>query len=59
VEFDKQTILEEIRKRGGDHQKAADELPEQVDPAQHGDLLRKFGVNPDDIARSVGGRLGF
>jgi hypothetical protein len=58
VEFDKQTILEEIRKRGGDHQKAAEELPDKVDHEQHSDLLRRFGVEPDDIVKSVGGRLG-
>ena len=39
MEFDKQTILEEIQKRGGDHQKAADELPERVDHEQHANLL--------------------
>jgi hypothetical protein len=59
VEFDKQTILEEIQKRGGDHQKAADELPERVDHEQHANLLTKFGVEPDDVVKSVGGRLGF
>ena len=59
MEFDKKTILEEIQKRGGDHQKAADELPEKVDHEEHADLLKKFGVEPDDIAKSVGGRLGF
>jgi len=58
MEFDKQTILEEIQKRGGDHQKAAQELPDKVDHEEHVDLLKKFGVEPDDIAKSVGGRLG-
>jgi hypothetical protein len=59
MEFDKQTILEEIQRRGGDHQKAADELPDKVDHEQHADLLKKYGVEPDDIAKSVGDRLGF
>jgi hypothetical protein len=58
LEFDKQRVLEEIQKRSGDHQNAADELPEQVDPAQHGDLLRKFGVDPDDLIKSAGDRFG-
>jgi hypothetical protein len=44
MEFDKDTILKEIRKRGGDHQKAAQELPDKIDHEQHGDLLKKFGV---------------
>jgi len=59
MEFDKQTILEEIQKRGGDHQKAANELPEKVDHEQHADLLQKYGVEPDDIVKSVGDRVGF
>jgi hypothetical protein len=58
VEFDKQTILDEIQKRGGDHEKAAEELPDKVDHEQHSDLLKKFGVDPDDIMKSAGGRLG-
>jgi hypothetical protein len=59
MEFDKQTILDEIRKRGGDDQKAAAELPDKVDHQQHADLLKRFGVEPDDMVKSVGGRLGF
>ena len=59
MEFDKQTILEEIQKRGGDRQKAADELPDKVDHEQHADLLKRFGLDPDDIVKTVGGRLGF
>ncbi|HEX3329208.1 MAG TPA: hypothetical protein VHS27_04745 [Gaiellales bacterium] len=58
MEFDKQTVLDEIQKRGGDHQKAAEELPDKVDHEQHSDLLKKFGVDPDDIMKSAGGRLG-
>jgi hypothetical protein len=58
VEFDKQAILQEIQKRGGDHQKAAQELPDKVDHEQHADLLKKFGVDPDDVVKSLGGRFG-
>ena len=58
MEFDKQTVLDEIQKRGGDHQKAAEELPDKVDHEQHSDLLKKFGVDADDIMKSAGGRLG-
>lgn len=57
-EFDKQMVLEEIQKRGGHHRKAAEELPDKVDHEQDGDLLRKFDVDPDDIAKSVGDRFG-
>jgi hypothetical protein len=59
MEFDKDTILEEIKKRGGDHQKAAQELPDKVDHEQHGDLLKRFGIDdPGELAKSVEGRLG-
>jgi hypothetical protein len=59
MEFDKDMILEEIKKRGGDHQKAAEELPDKVDHEQHSDMLKRFGIDdPDDLAKSVGGRLG-
>lgn len=34
---------------------AAGELPDQVDPQQHGDLLAKFGLDPQDL---LGGGLG-
>jgi hypothetical protein len=44
----------EIRKRGGDHQRAAEELPDKVDH----DLLKKFGVDSSDLAKSVEGWLG-
>ena len=59
MEFDKQTILEEIEKRGGDRQQAEQELPDKVDHEQHADLLKRFGLDPDDIVKTVGGRLGF
>ena len=58
MEFDKEPVLEEIEKRGGDRQKAAEELPDKVDHEQHGDLLKRFGVEPDDLVESVEGRLG-
>ena len=59
MEFDKETILEEIRKRGGVDQKAAEELPDKVDHDQHGDLLKRFGIDdPGELANSVQGRLG-
>jgi len=59
MEFDKETIFEEIRKRVGDHQKAAEELPDEVDHEQHSDLLKRFGIDdPSELANSVQGRLG-
>jgi hypothetical protein len=60
VEIPKDQILELLRDRG-DHDKAdqADQqLPDQVDPEQHGDLLNKIGINPSDLPGDIGGKIG-
>ena len=35
------------------------ELPDTVDTDEHSDLLGKFGVDPSELARGIGGNLGF
>jgi hypothetical protein len=57
VEIPKDMILNLIRERlGGDKAQEADQqLPDQVDPEQHSDLLSKFGINPQEL---LGGGLG-
>ena len=57
MQIDKQQILEFLRSRGDQQQadQADGELPDQVDTDQHGDLLSKFGVNPEEL---LGGGLG-
>jgi uncharacterized protein (DUF2267 family) len=57
MQIPKDKVLELIRDRvGGDKaDQAANELPDQVDPEQHADLLKKFGINPQDL---LGGGLG-
>jgi hypothetical protein len=57
MEIPKDKILELIRERaGGDKaDQAAGELPDRVDPEQHGDLLQKFGIDPQEL---LGGGLG-
>jgi hypothetical protein len=57
MEIPKDKILELIRERaGGDKaDQAAGELPDQVDPEKHSDLLQKFGINPQEL---LGGGLG-
>jgi hypothetical protein len=57
MEIPKDTIIKLIRERvGGDKaDQAAGELPDQVDPEQHADLLTKFGIDPQDL---IGGGLG-
>jgi hypothetical protein len=60
VEIPKDQILQLLRDRG-DHDKAdqADQqLPDQVDPEQHSDLLGKLGINPSDLLGSVGDKFG-
>jgi hypothetical protein len=57
MEIPKDKIIELIRERaGGDKAgQAEQELPDQVDPEKHGDLLAKFGIDPQDL---LGGGLG-
>ncbi len=61
MQIDKNEILELLRSLGNhDQAQQADaELPDQVDPDQHSDLLQKFGLNPQDlIAKFLGGGAG-
>lgn len=56
----KDQILQMLRDRG-DHDKAqqADQqLPDQVDPEQHSDLLGKLGIDPGEILGGGAGKLG-
>jgi hypothetical protein len=57
MEIPKDKIIELIRqKAGGDQaQEAEQQLPDQVDPEQHADLLSKFGIDPQEL---LGGGLG-
>lgn len=38
--------------------RAETELPEKVDPATHADLLRGFGVDPNQLERDIPGTPG-
>ena len=60
MEIPKDQILQLLRDRG-DHDKAdqADQqLPDQVDPEQHSDLLKKIGIDPSDLPEDIGGKIG-
>jgi F0F1-type ATP synthase membrane subunit b/b' len=51
MQIDKQEIVQMLRERG-DHdkaQKAEQELPDKVDREEHQDLLRQFGINPQEL----------
>ena len=59
MEIPKDKILELLRSRGDNDKadQAANELPDQVDPEQHADLLSKFGIDPQDLLGKLGGGL--
>jgi hypothetical protein len=55
MQIDKQQIVNLLRDRG-DQAKATEahqELPDKVDPEQHGDLLSRFGVDPHELLGRV------
>jgi hypothetical protein len=56
VEIPKDKILDLIREHGKSDQvqQAEQELPDQVDPEQHSDLLEKFGLQPQDVLSKLG-----
>jgi hypothetical protein len=58
-------IIKLIQERlGGEKAEEANrELPDQVDPDQHKDLLSKFGIDPQELLGggglgALGGKLG-
>ncbi len=57
MEIPKEKIIELIREKvgGGQAEQAQGELPDKVDPERDGDLLSKYGINPQDL---LGGSLG-
>ena len=57
MQIPKEQILELLRSRGEDDKAAqADgELPDQVDTEQHAGMLQRLGIDPGDLAGSVGG----
>jgi hypothetical protein len=60
MQIPKEQILSLLRERGQQDQasQADQELPDQVDTDQHGDLLSKFGLDPQDLIGGLGGKLG-
>ena len=55
MEFDKQSVLDLIKQQGGNHQKAAQLLPDKIDHKDHADLLQRFGIAPNDLISKLGG----
>jgi hypothetical protein len=62
MELDKSQTLNMLRSRGDEQkaQQAETELPDKVDTDQHSGLLKKLGVNPQDLLGKggLGGMLG-
>jgi hypothetical protein len=60
MQIPKEQILELLRSRG-ENDKAAQadgELPDQVDTEKHAGILQKLGIDPGDLAGSLGGLGG-
>lgn len=60
MEIPKEQVLQLLQERGATDQvsQADQELPEQVDPEQHSDLLSKLGVDPQELITRFGGGFG-
>ncbi len=60
MEIPKDQILQMLRDRGasGKAQLAEQQLPDQVDPDQHADLLERIGIDPQKILGGGSGKLG-
>jgi hypothetical protein len=60
MEIPKDQILDLIKQHGASDKvgEAEQQLPDQVDPEQHADLLQKFGIDPGDVLSKLGGGGG-
>ncbi len=59
MQIPKDKILEMLQQQGHGDQvdQAKQQLPDQVDTDQHSDLLKKFGLNPQDLISKLGGDI--
>lgn len=53
--IDKQRILDLLQEQGSTENadQADSELPDEVDPDTHAELLRKYGLDPEDVRRKA------
>ncbi|MGY2064140.1 hypothetical protein [Blastococcus sp. SYSU DS0619] len=60
MNIDKGQILQLLRSQGDDAkaQQADQELPGQVDTERDAGLLQKFGIDPTDLVKKLGGGGG-
>jgi hypothetical protein len=59
MQIPKDQILSLLQSRGQNDQaaQADQELPDQVDTEQHGDLLSRFGIDPQELISKYGGQV--
>jgi hypothetical protein len=55
VELDKIQILDLLREQV---KLAEEELPDHIDTNQHGDLLQRLAINPQELLQKIMGRGG-
>jgi hypothetical protein len=55
MELDKNFVLDELRKHANDAQvqKAIQELPDKIDHEKHAEALKKFGIDPGQLAQKA------
>lgn len=60
MQIPKDKVLELLRERGQHDQadQANSELPDQVDHEEHGDQLKKYGIDPQELAGKLPGGAG-
>ena len=60
MQIPKDQILQMLRNQGNHDQaqQADQQLPDQVDTEQHGDLLSRFGIDPSQLVGQEAGKLG-
>lgn len=58
MEIPKAMIVERIRSQGGPEiaEGADEELPEKLDPESDAELLRKYGLDPDELREEFRGQ---
>ena len=61
MQIDKNMIVNLLREKGSNQEaeQAQSQLPDRVDPAEHGGMLSKFGLDPQElISKFAGGGSG-
>ena len=60
MEIPKDKVLDMIREHGNADQadQAGKELPDQVDPERHGNVLSKYGIDPQELLSGGLGGIG-